>query len=423
MLLCLTANHRNASFEVLEALSAVAQQASAALVERGDVIAGAVVLATCNRFEAYLDVDEPVTAAQAVAVETTFAALGAASGIPIETLRTQVVVLGGEDVAHHLFAVTSGLESVVVGEDEIAGQVGRALDRARRDGTTSSALERLFQRASHTSRGVKNSTRIGGAGRTLVRLGLELAGSRIADWSTTAVLVVGTGQYAATTVAALRERGVREIAVFSPSGRGAAFAARQRLPLAAELRPAIGAADVVITCTTDLAVRLDDVPEGRRMIVDLGLPRNVDARIAEVPGVALLDLETIRLHAPLEELTAAADARAIVASAAADFAAETAAEPAIVALRTHVFELLEAEVARAARRDDDGRVEQALRHLVSVLLHEPSERARELARAGRAQEFVAGVEALFGVRPAARPEADARATDARATADAEQLAG
>jgi glutamyl-tRNA reductase len=405
VLLCLTANHRNASFAFLEALSGGAHLASAALVEAGDVVTGAVVLATCNRFEAYLDVDEPVTAARAVAVESTFEALAAATGLPADELRDGIEVLTGDDVAGHLFAVSSGLESVVVGEDEISGQVSRALGAARTAGTTSAALERLFQRASHTSRGVKNRTALGVAGRSLVRLALELVSSRIADWSEARVLVVGTGQYAATTIANLRERGAVDISVFSPSDRAAPFAAKHGLSVATALAEAIAQSDVVLTCTASLAITPDAVTPGRRIIVDLGLPRNVDPAVAAVDGVQLLDLETIRLHAPLDELRAASDARAIVEDAAADFAAEAEIEPAIVALRGHVFELLEAEIARARKHDADGHIERSLRHLAGVLLHEPSERARSLARDGRAGDFVAGLDALYGLRPAT-PEAD-----------------
>jgi glutamyl-tRNA reductase len=397
VLLCLTANHRNASFDLLEALSTGAHVASEALVERGDVVSGAVVLATCNRFEAYLDVEDDATDAGSVAVGTTFDALATATGVTVDDLRSQIAVLDGDAVASHLFAVTSGLESVVVGEDEIAGQVARALDSARSNGTTSSALEKLFQRASHTSRGVKNNTALGGAGRSLVRLALDLVSSRIADWSAVSVLVVGTGQYAATTVANLRDRGVTDISVFSPSGRGARFATKHSLRLATELPDAIGAAQVVITCTASLAVHPADVAPGSRLIVDLGLPRNVDPEVGAIDGVGLLDLETISLHAPLDELNAASDARAIVASAAAEFAADAVVEPAIVAYRSHIFGLLEAEIARSRKHDADGRIEQSLRHLAGVLLHGPSERARDLALEGRANDFVAAVETLYGI--------------------------
>jgi glutamyl-tRNA reductase len=418
VLLCLTANHRNASFEILEKLSIGAPQAAGILVNDGDSISGAVVLATCNRFEAYLDIDEPLTAASAVAVENSVQVISAASGIDPAALRDTVTVLRGDAVAEHLFSVSSGLESVIVGEDEISGQVRRALEHARAAGTTSSALERLFQKAANTSREVKSHTAIGGAGRSLVRLGLELASSRIADWSTTRVLIVGTGQYAATTVAALRDRGAGDITVYSPSGRAARFALRLGLTASIDLVAALAAADVVITCTTTeapvvAAAHLSPSPGGqRRIVIDLGLPRNVHPDVATVPGTELLDLETISLHAPLEELTATSDARALVSTAASEYAATTTEQrlaPSVVALRTHVFGLLEAEIARArARGDDDGRIEAALRHLTGVLLHTPSVRARALARTGEGQSFSDAVTALFGLDAA--PDTTTRRT-------------
>lgn len=395
MLLCLSSNHRNASFELLEKLSLGAPGATVSLVQSSDFVNGAVVLATCNRFEAYLDIDEPLTAASAVAVASTLAALGDASGITPADLQASITVHEGPDVAAHLFAVSSGLESVVVGEDEIAGQVSRALDRARADGTTSRDLERLFQRATHTSRGVKNQTALGGAGRSLVRLALELASSRVADWSAARVLIVGTGQYAATTVAALRDRGARDIRVFSASGRAPAFAAKHGLIASDDF-----GVDVIITCTGNTVLGVERFPgDARRIVIDLGLPRNIDPAVGTLPGVELLDLETISLHAPLDELSAQEDAQAIVRSAAAGFAAEEDAEPAIVALREHIFGLLDAEIARARARGAGDETESALRHLAGVLLHGPSVRARQLAVDGRGAEFTAGLDALFGVEP------------------------
>jgi glutamyl-tRNA reductase len=400
VLLCLSSNHRNASFELLESLSVAAPGATASLIASSGFVSGAVVLATCNRFEAYLDIDEPLTAATAVAVASTLSTLSEASGIPLDDLQESIAVHEGPDVAAHLFAVTSGLESLVVGEDEIAGQVGRALDRARAEGTTSRALERLFQRATHTSRGVKNSTAIGGRDRSLVRLALELASSRLGAWAETRVLIVGTGRYAATTVAALRDRGATDIRVFSPSGRAGAFATRYGLTPSDDFR-----VDVIITCTASTVVGAERFPgDEHRLVIDLGLPRNVDPAVASLPGVELLDLETISLHAPIEHLAAHDTARALVRTAAAGFAAEIDAEPAIVALRTHVLELLDAEIARARARGARDETESALRHLAGVLLHGPSVRARELAAEGRLQDVVLGLEALYGIRPAERDE-------------------
>lgn len=418
MLLCLSADHRNASFEILEKLALGAPQAAGILVSDGDFVSGAIVLATCNRFEAYLEIDEPLTAAVAVAVENSVRVIGSASGIEPAVVRDTLAVMSGDAVAAHLFAVSSGLESVIVGEDEISGQVRRALEHAREAGTTSSALERLFQKAANTSREVKNQTAIGGAGRSLVRLGLELASSRVSDWSTTRVLLVGTGQYAATTVAALRDRGAREVTVFSPSGRASRFALRLGLTASVDLSSALAAADIVITCTSSAipvvtAAHFSPVSSTeihRRIVIDLGLPRNVHPDVAEVAGIELLDLETISLHAPLDELTATSDARVLVVNAASEFAATTAEHqltPSVVALREHVFGVLETEIERArARGDEDGRVEAALRHLTGVLLHTPSVRARALARAGEADSFSAGVTALFGIDTSSAATAD-----------------
>lgn len=397
MLLCLTANHRNASFDLLEKLSFAAQDAATGLVQSTDSVHGAVVLATCNRFEAYLDIDESaVDAATSAVVDS----MSRASDVASSDLRAALTVLASDEVVTHLFAVTSGLESVVVGEDEISGQVGRALQLARKDGTTSASLEQLFQRATQTSRGVKSRTSVGAAGRSLVRLALELATSRVTDWSITRVLVVGTGQYAATTVAALRDRGASMLSVYSPSGRADAFGAKYGVAVQRDLAGAMLDADVIITCTTSTVIGTGAIiGRERRLVIDLGMPRNVDPAIVSLEGIELLDLETISLHAPVDNLTATADARELVADAAARYSAERAIEPAVVALRAHILGLLDAEIERAHKRGDRSpETEAALRHLASVLLHTPSVRAREAALDGRGQEFIDALEAVYGIR-------------------------
>jgi glutamyl-tRNA reductase len=298
--------------------------------------------------------------------------------------------------------VSSGLESVVVGEDEISGQVQRALRAARDENTTSSALERAFQRAAHTSRTVRQATDLGGAGRSMVRLALDLASSRVADWGDIKVLVIGTGRYAATSIAALRARGARDIRVFSATGRAETFATRYGVHPEHVLHEAIREADIVLTCTAKYTVNSSDIPDSaRRLIIDLGLPRNVDPGVGTLPGVELLDLELLAMHAPLVEL--GADAHELVATAATEFAAEVDAAPGIVALRSYVLDALEAELARLRAHDSsglvDGRTEAALRHLAGVLVHTPSVRARQLAAEGRTAEFEAGLAAVYGLEP------------------------
>jgi glutamyl-tRNA reductase len=471
VLICLSASHKNSSFDVLEKLSVGAHTSASGMLQRHDALSGAVVVATCNRFEAYLDLDEPFGVSPIPAVHAAIAAVSASTGVDAGTLRDTLDLVHGNGVAEHLFAVTSGLESVVVGEGEIAGQVRRSLEAARAAGTTSPELERLFQRASQTSRGVKNRTGIGSAGRSLVRLALELAESRVTDWTKTRVLLVGTGRYAGASLAALRDRGAEDVRVYSPSGRGLKFAASHAIPAVADadLAREAALADMVVTCTTteghviDAALLIagranlaapaerdsagstdggsgaplrmcpvtaethpgnEPAAASRQLVIDLGLPRNVDPDVASVAGVELLDLETVRLHAPLEELNATTDARQLVGQAARKFSAvaeEQSLAPAVVALRTHVFGILDAEIERARKRgDENGQAEAALRHLVGVLLHTPMVRSRELARDGEHDAYLAGLDAIFGLQvalPAAGgsdSETAARADDAPA---------
>ncbi|HEY0247115.1 MAG TPA: glutamyl-tRNA reductase [Gryllotalpicola sp.] len=425
MLFCFTSSHRTAGFDLLDRLERGADEVTAAIRARADV-KGSVVLATCNRFEAYLDVDltapderaEPADRGEAASDLITL--VGAAAGVDPAELRASSELLHDDQVAGHLFAVSSGLESVVVGEGEIAGQVRRAYTSARKAGAVTRDLERLFQDASRTSRGVKNSTGLMSAGRSMVRLALDLAESRFADWSRVRVLLVGTGRYAAASLAALRDRGVTEVAVWSRTGRAQAFALKHGITAVPPhgLTEAVASVDLVITCTVSpaLVVTRELVAEAREtapverrlLVVDLGLPRNVEPSVAELERVELLDLETISIHAPLEELQAAENARDLVGAAAAEFAAKSAereVEPALVALRGHVFELLEREVERHAGRDASGDIERALRHLAGVLLHTPSVKARELARDGDAAAFVEGVAAVFGVEAAVASDA------------------
>ncbi len=391
----MTASHRTTDFAVLDRVSREVSTTAVDLVGASPAIRGAVVLATCNRFEAYLDVDEAL-ATGADSADLVFDTLARSVGEDAVVLRRNAELLDGDAAIRHLFAVSSGLESVVVGEDEISGQVQRALTAARDDRTTSSALERAFQRAARTSREVRRATDLGGAGRSMVRLALDLASSRVADWGTVPVLVVGTGRYAATTIAALRARGARDIHVFSATGRADDFAARYGVRAEHVLRDALAGAEIVLTCTARYTVTADDIPDAaRRLIVDLGLPRNVESAVAQLPGVELLDLELLALHAPLSEL--GEGAQQLVASAAAEFGAEAEAAPGIVALRRHVLAALDEELARTRERGGGAAAEEALRHLAGVLVHGPSVRARRLAAEGRMNEFVAGLEAVYGI--------------------------
>ena len=411
MLLCLTASHRTHDFAVLERLSTSSGAVLAQKLLAGDGVAGQIVLSTCNRFEIYLD--------------------AAPEALPtVEALGGELQLLRGEAAARHLFGVAAGLESVVIGEPEIAGQVRRALNAAEAAGTASATLQRVFSDALATRRTVRDRTGLGSARPSLIRLALDLASHRVTDWPSTRVLLVGTGRYATSCLEALRDRGVSRITVWSPSGRGEDFARRHGLRLATghAVAAAAGRVDVIVCCstnpellvgpelldgscpvTTNTAAQCPigqaEVHPRRRVIIDLGLPRNVDPRVVELPGVELLDLEAIKLHAPLQHLAVTDDAQALVREAASAHADDVATiGPAVAALRGQVGDALEAEIARVRRRYDAetaDKTEAALRHFAGVLLHRPSVRARELADSGRRDEFLDGLEAVFGIeRPA-----------------------
>jgi glutamyl-tRNA reductase len=397
VLFCLTANHRNTGFDILERISRAADSTGADVVAAHGFVRGAVVLSTCNRFETYLELDEPLTGATVLAREAVLEAVAEATGTDAEALRASAVVLSGDDVVRHLFAVSSGLESMVVGEEEISGQVQRALKAARDAGTSSTELEQAFQRAARATRDVRAKADLAAAGRSLARFALDLADSRVTDWSTVPVLLVGTGRYAATTIAALQARGADDVRVYSATGRAENFAAKYGVRAEHDLRAAIGGAQIVITCTAQYTVGPDDIPDDRaRLVIDLGLPRNVEPAVADLAGIELLDLELIGRHAALAEL--GAGAHEVLGSAVTTFNAERAAVPAIVAWRTHVESVLESELSRLRAGDDH--TAAALRHLAGVLSHGPTTRAREFAAAGRLDEFARALETVFGLEVA-----------------------
>lgn len=208
MLVCLGASHRTATFDLLERLAT-----GLADVAPLRAAHGRVTLATCNRYEMYLDVDDDVAPA------TLLAEVAGAAGIEPDELAHGMRVITGSRVSAHLFAVASGLDSMVFGEREITGQVRRALADAQRTRATSPPLERLFQGATATSREVRAMSGIGEGGQSIVQLALDLAASRVRDWRTARVLVIGSGSHARALCGALVEQGVPAMTAWSPSGR------------------------------------------------------------------------------------------------------------------------------------------------------------------------------------------------------------
>ncbi len=422
------ATHADIDLETVAQLSNGSSGIAASTLIESPAVAGAVVLATCNRFEIYGEAPNAadVEAARAALVARISEASGLAEPLVSRSFNTRT----GPEVTQHLFAVSAGLDSAVVGEREIAGQVRRALITAQHDGTASAGLVRLFQAASKTAKDVGAQTALGSRGLSIVSVALDLATdlSESPDWSAKKVVLFGTGAYAGATMALLRERGCTDISVYSSSGRAEGFVAtRGGTALDAEsLRPAVAAADVMIGCSgSDTRVEAGELAEVRAdstqplIAIDLALTHDFDPAVGELDGVELLTLESVRLAAPQEQAESLTHASGIVNGAARAFEQEREArsvDSAIVALRRHTMNVLDAEMEKVRARHGctaaAEEVEFALRRMVKQLLHVPTVRARELAANGQQDDYVAALEALYGItveQPGAAPAATAEA--------------
>ncbi|MCY0903483.1 glutamyl-tRNA reductase [Arthrobacter sp. H14-L1] len=418
VLFSLVASHAEIDLETVARLSAGASEVPLSVLGRQQEILGAVALATCNRYEIYAEArtEDDVEAARAAVISR----ISESSGLTEHIVSRAFETRRGPAVSRHLFAVSAGLDSAVVGEREIAGQVRRALTGAQRDSTASPALVRLFQAASKTAKDVGARTALGSRGLSIVSVALDLAAelrggpaATGADFTDSRVVIFGTGAYAGTTMAQLTGRGCTDISVFSASGRAQTFVAtRGGTALSREsLESAVAAADILIGCSgSENRVQAADIAGLRRaspqplVILDLALTRDFDPAVAELDEVELLTLESVRLAAPAEQTESMNQAADIVAKAAHSFEEQHKArsvDGAIVALRRHTMSVLDTEIARV--RAQHGctaaaeEVEFAMRRMVKSLLHIPTVRARELAAAGEQDSYLAGLEALYGI--------------------------
>lgn len=495
MIHLLSVDHRAHGLDAVARLGAATARMGPDLLRAVPGVRGAVVLATCNRLALVLDADAdagaggaasspdpgvergdagpadsdapalaravaafldarasgpdapgaraPGSAAPGPGVSADGPVPGAAGAAPsLNTASGPLVpsAWSGPDAVAELFATAAGLESMVVGEREIAGQLRRAATVARAEGTLTAELDRALSHASAASRRVASSTRLAGTGRSVVAVGLDLAADRLPPLGSCRVLLVGTGAYAGATVTALHERGARDIGVYSRTDRARAFAAGRGLRAVsdAELPGALALADLVITCrglgapvltrelvATSLRLRRPAEPAppdrpaepgprierrggrtgpaGRPLVVlDLALRRDVEESVGRLPGVALIDLAAVQRAVPEAEAAQVRAARDIVAREAEAFDRAGLArrmDPLICALRERVEALVEDELARLRPRDGMVDVEdaaRALRHLAARILHHPTVAAHRAGREGREGEYLAALELVLG---------------------------
>jgi glutamyl-tRNA reductase len=422
-LLAVGVSHQTAPVALLEQFAMGPDERVKALHELigSDHVSEALVLATCNRIEVFAEVERfhgGVTDVSRV--------LARQAGATVEELSPYVTVHYEDQAVAHLFTVAAGLDSMVVGETQVLGQLRAAYAVARDEGAVGRALHPVAQRALRVGKRVHTETGIDRAGASLVSVALDHAEDSIGSLRERDVLVVGAGSMGALAATTLARRGASVVV----SSRTEAHAARLagtvggRAADLADLPAELAAADILVTCTgaTGLVVSTEIVATamagraGRPLVVvDLALPRDVDPAVAALPGVHVVDLALLQGEraASAGRPTAGAVAADDIAAARALVEAETAllraerqaaeVAPTVSALRSQAAEVVDAELLRLSTRlpDLDARdraeIARTVRRVVDKLLHEPTVRVKELAATSGDTDYAGALRALFGL--------------------------
>ncbi len=408
-LVLIGASHQNLALSELELLEREAgrirdQLFSAPSFESG--ITGGVVVATCNRFEVYFE-----TEIFHSTVDYVLRTISEITGLDPEQTNRSLEVSAGFVVVEHLFLVAAGLESMIVGEAEITGQVRSAFTQAQSANTTTPVLEQLFQRALATSKVVQSSTGLGAAGRSIVDVALNVVESRYGGIMGKRAIVLGTGAYARVAVAALQRRGCDDISIYSATGRARQFSESHNTVAISQdgLRDALANTDLVVGCsgnaTSILNAEFVRSARGDKFLpmIDVALASDFASDVRELESVDVIDLDVVRKNAPKEHSEEIELANEIVQKAVIKFENEQSArtmDPAIAAMRSHVGILIDLEVKRVRDRAGDevaADVEFSLHRVTNALLHTPSVRARNLVRDGEQKDYRTAIQVLFGI--------------------------
>lgn len=410
--LVVSVSHKTTELDVLArlALDADATAKLAVALTESEHVDEAVVLSTCNRTEVYASV-----ARFHAALDDVIGQLADFAGLAVAELGRICAVFFDEGAVAHAFAVASGLESVVVGENQVLGQFRAALGVAQHAGTVGTVLNALFQQGIRVGKRVHAETAVGGAGRSLVSAAFALLTAQIGPLSGRRVLVVGAGSMASlASRSAAAAGGVVAVVNRTPArARRLADAVHGEARPWSELPDAVRDTDVVVTCTgaRDLLLRPDDLRDGTVIgVVDLALPADVAPEVASLP-LTLVNLETLVSidadPAARNELDAA---RTLVQGEVRDFlgvrrAASVA--PTVVALRSMASEVVVAELARLDSRLPDlsdrqrAELHGTVSRVVEKLLHRPTVRVQELAADPDALDYAAALRDLFALDPSA----------------------
>jgi glutamyl-tRNA reductase len=403
-------SHRSAEISVLErvALDPDAATKLALAVQHTPAVTESAVLATCNRTEVYANVDR-----FHAGMDEVTAILSDITGVPLLDLAEHLYVHFEEGAVAHLFQVAVGLDSMIVGESQIVGQVKETLRVGQDLETIGTGLNALLQHALRVGKRARAETGIDSAGRSVVSAGLEAVGGCVGRRA----LVVGAGSMASLAAQTLLAGGAASVTVANRNfDRAVALTDRVggtaiRL---AEVPDALTEADLVVSCTGARGVVLTEemvrnAADGRPFgVLDVALPRDVDPAAARIPGVTLVTLADLAGTAGGSEQDVE-EVRRIVGEETGAFEATRRAAsvtPTVVALRAMASELVDAELARLDRKlpglDDlqRGEVARTIRRVVDKVLHTPTVRVKELAADPGGPTYADALRELFALDPA-----------------------
>jgi glutamyl-tRNA reductase len=376
----------------------------------------AVALSTCNRTEVYVRAEDSSVAEEAVCT-----ALVEHTGITRDELDCARYAHREERAAIHLLRVASSLDAMVLGESEIQGQVRGAFDQAHEEDTVGPVLDNLFRKALETGKRVRHETLLGAGVVSVARVAVELAREAVADLTARRVLLIGAGDVAETTAAALVESGVGEMVVANRTvstarrlaerigGDGVGF---DRLP------EELAGADIVISSTdaphpilthNDVEQAMRIRPGRPMVLIDIAVPRDLEPSIAAVPGVNLYDIDDLErvVERNLNGRVREAERAEIIVQGEArrftEWQRALSVAPTIGSLRDIAETIRAGEVAKVAGQLDSlteadrERVEQLTRSIVNKLLHEPTVRLRAAVADGDGFAYVESLRHLFGI--------------------------
>lgn len=418
-ILCLGLNHNTASLCLRERLALEENTVRIALsrLACGHLNASfceLIILSTCNRIELY-------AASTQLAFAELVAFLSAVSGVAEEQFSQHLYRFQDMEAVSHLFEVAAGLDSLVLGEPQILGQVTHALELARGQNTAGSILNRLFQAAIHAGKRTRTETAICRNPASVSSLAASLAERVVQKISEAQIVILGAGEMAELAVEALRKRGAQKILIVNRTlDRARELVERWDAQAATfeNLQTALQAADILISSTgaphTLISLQMvtqamEDRPQRPLVLIDIAVPRDIDPEVANLPHVQLYDMDSLnaRLEHSLAERTAEVpQVRNILEEELQlfeEYLKSLEMLPLIADIRQNAEAIRQTELEKTLRRlpglseAEREHIEAMTQALVKKLLHAPTHRLRAEAASPRASEFAAIARTLFNL--------------------------